>query len=63
MFGINQAIVPLPENRHPMLLPTGYAKDPYADAGWPERTGDHCGKVYRGPAVFCSRACAIGDAR
>jgi hypothetical protein len=54
--------VPLPENRRAMSLPTGYAKDPHADPGWPERTCDHCGKVYRGPAVFCSRSCAIGDA-
>jgi len=62
MFGINETAVPLPENQRPMSLPTGYAKDPYADAGWPERSCDHYGKAYRGPAVLCSDACTIGDA-
>jgi len=62
MFGIKEAIVPLPENRRPMSLPTGYTKDPHTDTGWPERNCDHCGKAFRGPAVLCSHACVIGDA-
>lgn len=39
-----------------------FAVDGYRDPYWPERDCDRCGKPYRGPAVFCSFACAIGDA-
>jgi hypothetical protein len=27
-----------------------------------ERAYYHCGKPYRGPAVYCSLACALADA-
>src|SRR4051812_30061416 len=34
----------------------------YLDDSYPERTCDHCGRLYRGPAVVCSLSCAIADA-
>jgi hypothetical protein len=34
----------------------------YFDDGFPERECDHCGKPYRGPAVYCSLECALADA-
>ena len=34
----------------------------YLDDTFPERVCDGCGKLYRGPAVYCSRTCAIADA-
>lgn len=34
----------------------------YADPAFSERMCDRCGKRYRGPAVYCSLACAIADA-
>ena len=37
-------------------------RNPYRDEGSPERACDHCGKLYRGPAVYCSLACALADA-
>ena len=42
----------------------GYEDDdsPYRDAAYPERACDHCGKLYRGPAVYCSLRCAVADA-
>jgi len=36
--------------------------DPYRDACYSERPCDHCGKPYRGPAVYCSLTCALSDA-
>jgi hypothetical protein len=33
----------------------------YRDDSYPERACDHCGKPYRGPAVYCSFDCAIAD--
>jgi hypothetical protein len=36
--------------------------NPYRDDSFPERTCDHCGKPYRGPAVYCSLDCAVSDA-
>lgn len=37
---------------------------PYIDVSYPIRNCDNarCGKAYRGPAVYCSHACAIDDA-
>jgi hypothetical protein len=29
---------------------------------FPERACDKCGKLYRGPAVYCSLECAVADA-
>jgi hypothetical protein len=39
------------------------ARAAYRDDSYPERACDHCGKPYRGPAVFCSLECAIAAAR
>jgi hypothetical protein len=39
----------------------GSADDPYHDERFPERPCDHCGKLYRGPAVYCSLECAVDD--
>lgn len=36
--------------------------DPYTDPAYTSRPCDRCGKWYRGPAVYCSRECAIEDA-
>lgn len=35
--------------------------DPYDDPSYPERKCDYCGKLYRGPAVYCSLICATDD--
>lgn len=34
----------------------------YADDAFEARACDHCGKPYRGPAVYCSLQCAMVDA-
>jgi hypothetical protein len=36
--------------------------DAYRDDRFAERSCDHCGKPYRGPAVYCSLECAVADA-
>lgn len=36
--------------------------DPYLDDGFEPRKCDHCSREYRGPAVFCSFACACAGA-
>jgi RecJ-like exonuclease len=33
----------------------------YINPDYPERTCDYCGKLYRGPAVYCSLECATDD--
>jgi len=38
------------------------AKMAYFDVRCPERLCDHCGRPYRGPAVFCCLECAVADA-
>ena len=38
------------------------APDAYRDDAFEPRECDHCGKQYRGPAVYCSLECAIADA-
>lgn len=38
------------------------AVEAYRDDTFPERLCDGCGKLYRGPAVYCSLECAVGDA-
>lgn len=38
------------------------APDAYRDDRFPERACDRCGKLYRGPAVYCSLTCALADA-
>jgi hypothetical protein len=40
----------------------GSADDAYRDVRFEERTCNCCGKPYRGPAVYCSLACAVADA-
>jgi hypothetical protein len=42
--------------------PAGSADDAYWDVRLEERACDRCGKPYRGPAVYCSLACALEDA-
>ena len=39
------------------------AAQTYHDDSRPERACHHCGKPYRGPAVYCSLQCAIADAQ
>jgi len=34
----------------------------YRDDACDERPCDYCGKIYRGPAVYCRLACALADA-
>ena len=34
----------------------------YVDPSFNERECDHCGKLYRGPALYCSLTCALSDA-
>ena len=34
----------------------------YRDDTWEERECDRCGRLYRGPAVYCSFVCAVRDA-
>jgi hypothetical protein len=34
----------------------------YVDPTCDERACDHCGKLYRGPSVYCSFECAMADA-
>lgn len=36
--------------------------NPFEDPSEPERGCDACGKLYRGPAVYCSFRCAYTDA-
>jgi hypothetical protein len=38
------------------------ARDAYLNDAYPERKCDRCGKVYRGPALYCSLDCAVADA-
>lgn len=33
----------------------------YRDDAFAERACDYCGKLYRGPAVYCSLECATDD--
>jgi hypothetical protein len=33
----------------------------YIDPSFPERACDCCGKLYRGPSVYCSLECAMDD--
>lgn len=36
--------------------------NPYVDNSFAERECDYCHTPYRGPAVYCSRICALADA-
>ena len=38
------------------------APDAYSDDSFAPRECDRCGKLYRGPAVYCSLTCALADA-
>lgn len=38
------------------------AEAAYIDPAYPERPCDLCGKLYQGPAVYCSLKCALDDA-
>jgi hypothetical protein len=42
----------------PLVFPVS----PYQDDRFEERPCDHCLKLYRGPAVYCSLKCAVADA-
>jgi hypothetical protein len=33
----------------------------YVDESCAERACDHCGRLYRGPAVYCRQLCALED--
>jgi hypothetical protein len=44
------------------LTPEARALAAYRDTSFPERACDHCSQPYRGPAVYCSLACAQADA-
>ena len=46
----------------PIAAMRSAARASYRDDGFAERPCDHCGKPYRGPAVYCSLECAIADA-
>lgn len=54
-----QAALPLTDET-PLVFPR--LADAYRDDTYPERPCDHCGKLYRGPAVYCSLECAVADA-
>jgi hypothetical protein len=41
---------------------TAFARAAYRDDSFPARLCDRCGTPYRGPAVYCSLACAVADA-
>ena len=43
----------------PLVFPA--IDDPYRDEAFVERACDHCGKSYRGPAVYCSFECTVAD--
>ena len=53
---------PPPTQSIPSSLGPRYIHGRYIDATFPERACDKCGKLYRGPAVYCSLECAIADA-
>jgi hypothetical protein len=38
------------------------AQRAYHDERCLERSCDHCGQPYKGPAVYCSPSCALADA-
>lgn len=38
------------------------AHDAYVNKSYATRRCNHCHKAYRGPAVYCSQACAMADA-
>ena len=49
----------------PLVFDEAYvrrAEAAYRDERMPERACERCGALYRGPAVYCSLACAIADA-
>lgn len=41
---------------------TEFARAAYRDDSYQERDCDHCGKPFRGPAIYCSLECAVADA-
>lgn len=53
---VTSLLPPLPERL------TSFARASYHDDGFPARACDHCGRIYRGPAVYCSLRCALDDA-
>ena len=42
-----------------MISCEGGSDDAYRDNRFAERPCDHCGKPYRGPAVYCRHECAL----
>jgi hypothetical protein len=59
---------PTPEERAEILAEpdtrdtiTAVRHAAYRNLAFSERTCDHCGKPYQGPAVYCSFECAVDD--
>jgi hypothetical protein len=55
----------LPEAQAALNAQWRFARDKdaaYIDPRFPERSCDACDRSYRGPAVYCSLACAMRDA-
>jgi hypothetical protein len=53
---------PKTRKRKPWRAAAKKARRAYRDETFPERACDKCGKLYRGPAVYCSLTCALADA-
>jgi hypothetical protein len=57
--------IPGPNAQGFIVWPPGYqvqAEAAYRSDRFPERPCERCGKIYRGPAVYCSLSCAVEDA-
>ena len=52
--GVRKALIAMQPSHPPVSA--------YVDISFQERPCDRCGNLYRGPAVYCSLACAIADA-
>jgi hypothetical protein len=53
----------LDEDEAADLLTRATAFAAYHDDSYPERRCEHCGTLYRGPAVYCGRRCVPGWSR
>lgn len=53
------AIIRCEQCGEPLVFPE--FESGYRDDNFPERHCDFCGQLYRGPAVYCSLACATDD--
>jgi hypothetical protein len=59
--GIIPAMIATPQDER-WRLARERARSAYRDDRYEERACDHCAKLYRGPAVYCSLECALADA-